>query len=56
MTEDEYIAITNLTRIESAISILRGVRNAGVKIEQAREILYIKANELQREYTIVSKA
>lgn len=56
MTEEEYIAITNSTRIECALSNLQRVLTTDKEIKQAIEMLHRKSNELDREYTIISKA
>ena len=56
MTEQEYIDITNLTRIESALAILRRVHGIDYKMEQVLDILYKKQEELNRKITIDSEA
>ena len=52
MIEQEYIAITNITRIECALANLQRVLTTDKEIKQAIEMLHRKSNELDREYSV----
>ena len=52
MTEQEYLDVTNKTRIESALATLNYYHDADEDIKGVKEILHNKLNELNRKFNI----